>query len=129
LYWQSSVKHFQNVWSSVWGPGFFTLVFYGAIAAAAAFLLAGPDKSATADVAFVMVSILVRSMSSSPDFFSALLLAEQDGFCRSASEYFPMTVFLLAFILLDSSEGGVALVAAPFILLTAALALADDFWG
>jgi hypothetical protein len=68
-------------------------------------------------------------VSSSPGFLSALLLAERDGFCRSASESLPTNVFFLAFILSDSSEGGVALVAAPFILLTAALALAEDFWG
>jgi hypothetical protein len=58
------------------GPGFFTLVFFGAVAAAAAFLLAGSDKADTADAAFVMDLIPVRSMSSSPDFLSALLLAE-----------------------------------------------------
>jgi hypothetical protein len=58
------------------GPGFFTLIFFRAVSAAAAFLLDGPDKAATADAAFVMDLIPVRSMSSSPDFLSALLLAE-----------------------------------------------------
>jgi hypothetical protein len=110
------------------GPGLFTLVFLGAVAASAAFLLVGPDKSATADAAFVMDLIPVRSMSSSPEFLSALLLAAPDGFCCSTLESLPITVFLLAFILSDSSEGGVALITPPFISLTAALALAEDFW-
>jgi hypothetical protein len=129
LYWQSSEKCFQHVWSSLWGPGFFTLVFFGAVAAAAVFLLVGPEKAATVAAAFIIDSIPGRSMSLSPDFLSALLLAEQDGFWRFTSEYLPTTVFFLAFILLDSSEGGVALVAAPFMLLTPALALAEDFRG
>jgi hypothetical protein len=54
------------------GPGFFTLVFFEAVAAAAAFLLAGPDKAATDDAAFVMYLIPVRSISSSPDFVVGL---------------------------------------------------------
>jgi hypothetical protein len=41
----------------------------------------------------------------------------------------PTAVFFVTFILSDPLEGGVALVAAPFILLTAALALTEDFWG
>jgi low temperature requirement protein LtrA len=97
------------------GPGFFTLIFFGAVATAAAFLLAGPGKAATADAAFIMDLIPVWSMSSSPDFLSALLLSEKDRFYRSTLESLPTTVFLLAFILSDSLEGGVALVTAPFI--------------
>jgi hypothetical protein len=105
------------------------LVLFGAGAAAAAFLLAGPDKADTDGSALVMDLIPVRSMSSSPDFLSALLLAERDRFYRSTLDSLPATVFLLAFILSGSLEDGVALVTAPFILLTVALALADDFWG
>jgi hypothetical protein len=46
----------------------------------------------------------------------------------SASEWsLPTAVFFLAFFLSDSLEGRAALVAAAFILLTATLALADDF--
>jgi hypothetical protein len=111
------------------GPSLFTLVFFGAVAAAATFLLAGPDKAATADAAFVMDLIPVRSMASSSDFLSASLLAERDRFCHSTLESLAMTIFILAFILSESSEGGVALVTAPFIFLTAALALAEAFWG
>jgi hypothetical protein len=59
------------------GLKFFTLVLFGAVAAEAKLLLAGPDKAATADAVFVMELIPVRSMSSSPDFLSALLLAER----------------------------------------------------
>jgi hypothetical protein len=105
------------------------LVFFGALAAAAAFLLAGPDKADTADVAFIVDLIPARSMLSSPEFLSALLLAERDRLYRSTSESLPTTVFLLAFILTDSSEVGVALVASPFVLLTAVLALAYVFSG
>jgi hypothetical protein len=131
LYWQSSEKHFQKVWSSVWWPGFLTLVFFsGAVSVATSFLLDGTDKAATAAAAaFNIDSIPVRSMSSSPDLLSALLLAERDRLCRSTSDYLPTAVVFLAFILSDSYEGGVVLVAAPFILLTAALALAEDFLG
>jgi hypothetical protein len=111
------------------GPGLFSLIFFGSVAAAAAFLLAGPDKAATDDAAFVMDLIPVRSMSPSPEFLSALILAERDRFYHSTLESLPTTVFLFAFILSDSSKGGMALVTAPFILLTAALVLAEDFWG
>jgi hypothetical protein len=109
LYWQSSVKCFQNIWSSVWGPDSFTLVFFGAIAAADAFLLAGPNKAATVAAAWIMDSIPVRSMSSSPDFFLALLLTL--GYTRCIMLFRFRVVahdcLFLAFILLDSSEGGV----------------------
>jgi hypothetical protein len=124
---QSSEKRNQISRSSLWGRGFFTLVFFGVIAAASDFFLAGPNKAEYAVIAFIIDSIPIRSMSSSPDFLSTLLLAERDSLYCSYLESSPTTVFFLAFILLDSSEGGVAFVAAPFILLTAVLALADDF--
>jgi hypothetical protein len=83
------------------------LVFFGAITVAAAFLLTGTNKADTAAAAFIMDLIPVQSMSSSPDFLLALLLAARDGLSRYDSQSLPTTVFLLAFILSDSSEGGV----------------------
>jgi hypothetical protein len=134
----------QNTWSSLGGagffalvagdfllagPGFFALAFFEALVGAALIILDAPDKDATAYSASIIDRIPVRA-SSSPDLSSALLSTERAAglFC-STPGCSPTTVSPFALDSSDSSEGGVAVDAAPLMLLTVALALAEDFWG